>query len=227
MKFRLVTHKGGKRAAFDLEGPQAVLGRGPGNAVRIPSLEVSRRHCRLIAKDGVVTVEDLDSVNGTFLNGRRLKQPQVAHPGDKLQIGPVTFTIEYQPRSRRNDQHSDDLVNPADLLHALADGELVDVDDLDDIEPLDDVEVVEPVDLDALVPPHDEPVKPKKKPKSVKPKKEAEPAPLNMDEPIKPDFDFDAESWQLPEGGDLRDILSQIENSPPPPPPPSSKKKKK
>ncbi len=45
---------------------------------------------------GVVTVEDLESVNGTFLNGRRIRAVETVRPGDRLSLGPVTFLVEYE-----------------------------------------------------------------------------------------------------------------------------------
>jgi pSer/pThr/pTyr-binding forkhead associated (FHA) protein len=84
-----------RKQIFHLHERVAVLGRGVGNAVRIPSAEVSRRHCRLFLEDGLVTIEDLDSVNGTFLNGLEVVGRQFVHPGDQLEVGPVVFKVEY------------------------------------------------------------------------------------------------------------------------------------
>jgi pSer/pThr/pTyr-binding forkhead associated (FHA) protein len=99
MNVRLVVERDGRRIrVIQLTPPEAVVGRGTGNVVRIPSAEVSRKHCRLILRDGVVRVEDLASVNGTFLNGGRVFGQALVHPGDRLDVGPVSFLVEYEPQ---------------------------------------------------------------------------------------------------------------------------------
>jgi pSer/pThr/pTyr-binding forkhead associated (FHA) protein len=97
MKVKLVVQQGRKRVReIHLRPPEAVLGRGTSNAVRIPSGDVSRKHCRLRLENGIVTLEDLDSVNGTFLNGEEVRGVQVVRPGDCLEVGPVRFLVEYE-----------------------------------------------------------------------------------------------------------------------------------
>jgi len=96
MHYRLVVEKNGKRArVVKLRSPTARLGRAHGNEVRIPSAEVSRRHCRLTESEGLLWVEDLESANGTYLNGDLITGRAVVRPGDNLQIGPVIFIVEY------------------------------------------------------------------------------------------------------------------------------------
>src|SRR5688500_1083126 len=95
MNFKLVVDSGGQRKVVAVRGDEAVIGRSHGNTVRIPSAEVSRQHCRLSKKDGVVWVRDLGSVNGTSLNGMRIRGEEVVRPGDRVEVGPVTFVVEY------------------------------------------------------------------------------------------------------------------------------------
>jgi pSer/pThr/pTyr-binding forkhead associated (FHA) protein len=97
MQVRLVLERRRKRVwATELRGPETTLGRALGCTIRIPSSEVSRLHCRLRIANGVVTVEDLESVNGTFLNGQRVRDIEIVSPGDRLQLGPVTLVVEYE-----------------------------------------------------------------------------------------------------------------------------------
>ncbi|MEY4093258.1 MAG: hypothetical protein RLZZ53_457 [Acidobacteriota bacterium] len=56
--------------------------------------DVSRRHARLTVEAGTVTVEDLESKNGTCLNGKRIKQAKRLVNGDTLTFGTVETTIE-------------------------------------------------------------------------------------------------------------------------------------
>jgi pSer/pThr/pTyr-binding forkhead associated (FHA) protein len=57
---------------------------------------VSRRHARILKREGTVVVEDLGSINGTFINGKRLAPylPEVLHHGDQLQLGKLLIEVE-------------------------------------------------------------------------------------------------------------------------------------
>ncbi len=81
--------------SFRLRSEETIIGRRRGCDIRIPSDEVSRRHCLLSIRAGAVTVEDLASVNGTLVNGRRISGRQLLYPGDRLEVGPVTFLVQY------------------------------------------------------------------------------------------------------------------------------------
>jgi hypothetical protein len=61
--------------------------------------EVSRRHAVLRHSDGSVIVEDLDSTNGTFVNGERIRSPIAVGPGDQIRIGRTTLEIESDRRA--------------------------------------------------------------------------------------------------------------------------------
>ena len=57
---------------------------------------VSRRHARILKREGTVVVEDLGSINGTFINGKRLAPylPEVLHSHDQLQLGKLLIEVE-------------------------------------------------------------------------------------------------------------------------------------
>jgi len=58
---------------------------------------VSRLHCRLSADaSGQLVVEDLDSQNGTFVNGKKVDRATLKS-GDRLTVGRVDFTVQSQP----------------------------------------------------------------------------------------------------------------------------------
>ena len=97
MDVRLVVEKGSyRRHVFKLRGSEMIVGRKQGCGIRVPSALVSRQHCRLLAADGFLTLEDLDSINGTFLNGQQVTEKVSVRPGDRLKVGPVTFVVEYE-----------------------------------------------------------------------------------------------------------------------------------
>jgi pSer/pThr/pTyr-binding forkhead associated (FHA) protein len=73
-------------------GTIRTLGRAQGADFIIEAPLVSRLHCRIDATDDVLTVTDLASTNGTFVNGERIGARTVRE-GDHLRIGRVDFTV--------------------------------------------------------------------------------------------------------------------------------------
>lgn len=89
----------GRRVELDLE---VAIGRQDGDLV-VEDPEVSRRHAVLRRSGGSVVVEDLDSTNGTFVNGERIRSPITVGPGDQVRVGGTTLEIE-------PDQRADDTI---------------------------------------------------------------------------------------------------------------------
>lgn len=84
----------------DIERSETVVGRHRECQLRIPSADVSRRHCILRIEAGELTVEDLGSMNGTHVNGERVVGVRTVQDGDKLEVGPVVFGVRlYQPET--------------------------------------------------------------------------------------------------------------------------------
>jgi len=97
MNVELIVIKEGNRAKrLRLHHEMTVVGRRRDCNLCIPSSEVSRRHCLLHFHDGYLTVEDLKSINGTYLNEQQIVEKSVVYPGDRLGIGPVHFTVQYE-----------------------------------------------------------------------------------------------------------------------------------
>ena len=71
-----------------------LIGRAKGSKIRIPSGLVSRRHCLLFFDQGGLFVKDLQSSNGTYINGLRISGKRLVRPGDWLRVGPITFMAE-------------------------------------------------------------------------------------------------------------------------------------
>jgi pSer/pThr/pTyr-binding forkhead associated (FHA) protein len=70
-----------------LPGSVRTLGRATGADFIVDAALVSRVHCRLTAlPTGELEVKDLDSTNGTFVNGKKVTQARVAS-GDRIQVG--------------------------------------------------------------------------------------------------------------------------------------------
>lgn len=75
---------------FKLDGDEMVLGRGDGISCRVRSALVSRRHLRIVVEGPEVTVTDLDSQNGLYLNQVKVHSA-ILCDGDLLQIGDLVF----------------------------------------------------------------------------------------------------------------------------------------
>jgi len=75
---------------------QLVVGRVGGD-LTIDDPLVSRRHAVIRVAAGVLEVEDLGSLNGTWVNGERLEGPRALSAGDFVQLGSVSFEIEGEP----------------------------------------------------------------------------------------------------------------------------------
>ncbi|HLJ92553.1 MAG TPA: FHA domain-containing protein [Gemmataceae bacterium] len=77
----------------ELGRPDMVMGRHSQADVRLPLPDVSRRHCRFVFANGTWQVHDLDSLNGVFVNGKRVQQATL-RDRDTLTIGGFRFSIE-------------------------------------------------------------------------------------------------------------------------------------
>jgi DNA-binding winged helix-turn-helix (wHTH) protein len=74
------------------DGPN-LLGRDADCVVQINSPAISRHHARIVVSGADVTLEDLDSKNGTYLNDRAIHGPVVIQEGDEIRVGSVTMTF--------------------------------------------------------------------------------------------------------------------------------------
>lgn len=75
-----------------ITGP-VVLGRGEGADISIPDPSISALHVRVTPEEERLLVEDLDSSNGTQVNGIEISRPAHCNPGDKLRFGNVVVAI--------------------------------------------------------------------------------------------------------------------------------------
>jgi pSer/pThr/pTyr-binding forkhead associated (FHA) protein len=85
--------KNGSQKSFSLPSDVTVIGRRQDCDLCIPLMSVSRRHCQLNSNKDTLKIRDLDSHNGTYLNGKTINEA-TAKPGDYLKIGPLTFLIQ-------------------------------------------------------------------------------------------------------------------------------------
>ena len=81
---------------FTLSANQAItIGRDPGeNGLQFLDIMASRQHLKISVQDNCLLVEDLDSANGTRVNGQELKGSIEAYPGDIVTMGNTSFVVE-------------------------------------------------------------------------------------------------------------------------------------
>lgn len=83
----LIIHEGEKAGQrWSIQNEVVVLGRGSECDLLLPERQVSRQHVRIKHLDDSYVLEDLDSKNGTWVNGQQLKGERVLHDGDEIQI---------------------------------------------------------------------------------------------------------------------------------------------
>jgi pSer/pThr/pTyr-binding forkhead associated (FHA) protein len=89
----LVVRSGGGRAGetFHPEG-ETTIGRSPDCGIFLDDVTVSRKHAVVTERDGSFSVEDQGSLNGTFVNRKRVESAQL-EDGDELQIGKYRLTF--------------------------------------------------------------------------------------------------------------------------------------
>jgi len=89
-----ITEKGGEPRSLVFEKDEVFIGRVQSNDVVLPKGNISKRHTRLLLRDGGITVSDLQSTNGTFINNRKIAEPTALRPGDKIFVGDFLVLIE-------------------------------------------------------------------------------------------------------------------------------------
>jgi serine/threonine protein kinase len=111
-------------------GQGAIVGRALDVELSVDDLRVSRRHCRLELSDRGLMVTDLQSANGTYLNGRRIMKALV-RTGDKLAVGNATLdvTVEYQGDDPLAREYRCEACKRSISLATFADGDVIQVED--------------------------------------------------------------------------------------------------
>ena len=82
-------------AVYRLQQRETVIGRSPDSGFVVDDEEVSKRHCLIRIDSGVCTIADLESRNGTLVNGRPVRQglaERLRHL-DEIQIGPTRMVL--------------------------------------------------------------------------------------------------------------------------------------
>jgi len=93
--FAIIVHeKGGTERREIFDAAELSVGRVQGNELMLPKGNVSKRHARLLYRDGRFIVTDLNSTNGTYVNRRKITQATIVREGDRIYIGDFVLRIE-------------------------------------------------------------------------------------------------------------------------------------
>lgn len=80
-------------SVYPLFDAECVIGRAPDCAVSIADGSISSRHARVVRTAEGFSIEDLQSRNGTFVNGEKVDKPRLLADGDVVRIGKVIMTF--------------------------------------------------------------------------------------------------------------------------------------
>ena len=89
----ILKHETTQSPPVDLNPGELALGRAPDNDVQIEDTTVSSHHARIFTYFYVSYIEDLNSTNGTFVNGKRITK-HLLQPGDVIHLGQYPLRIE-------------------------------------------------------------------------------------------------------------------------------------
>jgi transcriptional regulator with GAF, ATPase, and Fis domain len=81
-----------KTASIELIGEHLTIGRDPSNDLSLNDVSVSRKHCVITREGELFRIEDLESHNGTFINGMPVKEYSLNHE-DQIRIGNSIFLL--------------------------------------------------------------------------------------------------------------------------------------
>jgi predicted component of type VI protein secretion system len=89
----VVLSEGFTGRSHDLTTDRTTVGRVEDNTFQIAEASVSSHHCEVLLKDGQVRIKDLNSTNGTFIEGNQITEG-VLKPGQVLRLGKVELKLE-------------------------------------------------------------------------------------------------------------------------------------
>ena len=89
---------------YTFDAGEFILGRSRQCDVILPGDNVSRRHAKLFTKDNALFIQDLDSANGTFVNGKRITKPTLLVDGSVFRIGDFHIHTHGGPEDLETDK---------------------------------------------------------------------------------------------------------------------------
>lgn len=96
---KLVLLQGGQATPIDLDGDRMILGRHPDCDIQLQSNMVSRQHAQVVRDGDDFVLSDLNSGNGSFVNGKRIEEPTRLKHSDRIKLGPMLMRYETEDGS--------------------------------------------------------------------------------------------------------------------------------
>jgi len=93
----IIRDRSGAERPEQFEDNEVMIGRVPGNNLVLRAGNVSRQHARIAANGSRLIVSDMGSSNGTYVNGRKIRQPTILRDGDEIWIGDFYLRVELTP----------------------------------------------------------------------------------------------------------------------------------
>ncbi len=104
----IITAETGESTSLGLSEETVTIGRRRDNSLCLPHLSVSGFHARVVSESGCLIIEDLDSTNGTLVNGRKINRHVLLH-SDEITIG--TYQLKYSETFTSTPPRPDDMKN--------------------------------------------------------------------------------------------------------------------
>ena len=109
MKAKLVVVQGKPEGMqIPLQGSQFVIGRDPKCNLRPASDLISKLHCVFLMDGSKLTIRDLKSTNGTFVNSQKLEGNAELKDGDLVRVGPLVFAVHVEAAAQSIPMPEDD-----------------------------------------------------------------------------------------------------------------------
>lgn len=89
-----ISEKGGQQSQYDFSTAAITIGRMKGNDIVLPKGNVSKKHSRISVLDGQLFISDMNSTNGTYVNGRKVAGEQPLSETDKIYIGDFILQVQ-------------------------------------------------------------------------------------------------------------------------------------
>jgi ABC-type multidrug transport system ATPase subunit/pSer/pThr/pTyr-binding forkhead associated (FHA) protein len=100
--------------------PQLSVGRAPDNDITLDGLQISNHHARLVNAGGTITVEDVGSTNGVYVNGARITGRRPLQGRDIVQVGPFVLQADAQRGVAVFDTRSKTRIDVIDITKVVA-----------------------------------------------------------------------------------------------------------
>jgi pSer/pThr/pTyr-binding forkhead associated (FHA) protein len=95
-----VLHGSSAGKEVKIPGPECLIGRHQDCHLRPKTDAISRRHCLILVSEDRVSVRDLNSKNGTFVNEERVEGERILKAGDRLRVARIEFEVLIEEKVR-------------------------------------------------------------------------------------------------------------------------------